>query len=311
MRVKTAACNAWLVTTTLTLGVTIGLPFSALASDMHRKHSAVRFESASHHSSGLRRGSGHVFSASFVSGTAFRHTPFAYGGSHLPYGHMVVRGAYRFVAGRGGYGRVASGGGGIQCVTFARAATGIELSGNASDWWDNAAGLYQRGARPEVGSVLNFRANGRMRMGHVAVVTAVLNGRSVEIDHANWSGPGAVRGGVSRAITVVDVSPENDWSAVRVELGHSEEYGSVYPTYGFIYNRPDGSPAPTGTMVASAAPIPRMNPPPADLRPSSQRVAGRLSRNRFEEVAEAPAPRQLELNFGPTPVSDTAGRTQR
>ncbi len=97
---------------------------------------------------------------------------------------------------------------------------------------------------PESGSVLTFRANGRMRLGHVAVVDRVINPREIEIEHANWWGPGARRrrpqytgGGRVEA---------NDWSAVRVGLGQSGEFGSVYPTYGFIYDRPD-----TGVMVAS------------------------------------------------------------
>ncbi len=171
-------------------------------------------------------------------------------------------------------------GGGIQCVTFARADSGIELSGNASAWWDNAAGVYQRGARPEAGSVLNFRANGSMRLGHVAVVNQVVDSRTIEIDHANWGGPGAVRGGISRDISVVDVSPNNDWSAVRVALGHSGEFGSIYPTYGFIYNRPD-----RGTMVAAndnSAPLPALNPAPRDLRSFAAREVA------YDEVAEAP-----------------------
>ncbi len=180
---------------------------------------------------------------------------------------------------RYGYGAGHSGGG-IQCVTFARADSGIELSGNASAWWDNAAGVYQRGARPEAGSVLNFRANGSMRMGHVAVVNQVVDSRTIEIDHANWGGPGAVRGGISRDISVVDVSPGNDWSAVRVALGHSGEFGSIYPTYGFIYNRPD-----RGTMVAAneaRGPVPALNPAPRDLRGPGMRETA------FDEVAEAP-----------------------
>lgn len=166
-------------------------------------------------------------------------------------------------------------GGGIQCVTFARADSGIELSGNASSWWYNAAGIYQRGNRPEPGSVLNFRANGAMRMGHVAVVNHVIDSRTIDIDHANWGGPGAVRGGISRDISVVDVSPNNDWSAVRVALGHSGEYGSIYPTYGFIYNRPD-----SGRLeeASNSSPVPALNPAPRDLRP----------RYSLDEVAEAP-----------------------
>jgi surface antigen len=173
--------------------------------------------------------------------------------------------------------------GGLQCVPFARENTGIELAGNAANWWGAAAGVYERGAKPEVGSVLNFRANGRMRMGHVAVVSNVVDSREIEIDHANWAGPGAVRGGVSRNITVVDVSPSNDWSAVRVALGHTEQFGSVYPTYGFIYDRPD-----RGVMVANdtTAPARALNTPPADLRPATERFAAASAQD-TEEVAEA------------------------
>ena len=181
--------------------------------------------------------------------------------------------------GRSYYAGAGYGGGGIQCVTFARADSGIELSGNASAWWDNAAGVYARGNRPEAGSVLNFRANGAMRMGHVAVVNQVVDSRTIEIDHANWGGPGAVRGGISRDISVVDVSPANDWSAVRVALGHSGEYGSIYPTFGFIYNRPD-----RGMMVAAndhSAAMPALNPAPRDLR-------SRVVETAYDEVAEAP-----------------------
>ena len=125
---------------------------------------------------------------------------------------------------------------GISCVPFARANSGIEITGNALTWWGHAAGVYARGNRPEIGSVLNFRATGRMRLGHVAVVTDVLTPRVVEIDHANWS----ARGRVSRGVRVVDVSPANDWTKVRVALARSPDgFGSVYPTYGFIYHRPD------------------------------------------------------------------------
>jgi hypothetical protein len=203
-------------------------------------------------------GRGHERMASWQSYGRFRHASL----SGRSFGHS-------------GY----SGGGGIQCVTFARADSGIELSGNARDWWYNAAGVYQRGSQPEAGSVLNFRANGSMPMGHVSVVNQVVDGRTLIVDHANWGGPGAVRGGVSRNISVVDVSPNNDWSAVRVMLGHSGEYGSIYPTYGFIYNRPDA-----GVILASAGTdtaIPAMNPAPRDLRRRSDFAA-------YDEVAEAP-----------------------
>jgi len=79
---------------------------------------------------------------------------------------------------------------GISCVPYARQVSGIQVVGNAWQWWGNAAGVYSRGDRPEVGSVLNFRANGRMHLGHVAVVTRVVNPREVVIDHANWPSGG-------------------------------------------------------------------------------------------------------------------------
>ena len=75
--------------------------------------------------------------------------------------------------------------------------------------------------------------------------------REVEIDHANWWGPG-MHGGVAHNVPVVDVSEANDWSAVRVGLGRSGDFGSVYPTYGFIYDRPDN-----GVQVAAAGRRPR------------------------------------------------------
>ncbi len=166
---------------------------------------------------------------------------------------------------------------GISCVPFAREVSGIQVAGNAWQWWDNASGQYARGDRPEAGSVLNFRANGRMRLGHVAVVTRVVNPREVIVDHANWQSGGSV----SRGMTVVDVSEANNWSAVRVELGHQGTFGSVYPTYGFIYNRPA-----TGAVMASVsrpAPQPAINPVPSDLRPVAERPWQTM-----EEVAEFP-----------------------
>ena len=60
--------------------------------------------------------------------------------------------------------------GSISCVPYARMVTGMDVSGNGGTWWNNAAGTYQRGSRPEAGSVLVFRSSGGMRSGHVAVV---------------------------------------------------------------------------------------------------------------------------------------------
>jgi surface antigen len=130
--------------------------------------------------------------------------------------------------------------GGISCVPYARAVTGMQITGNGVNWWGNAAGIYHRGQQPEPGAVMAFRASGNMSRGHVAVVRRVLGRREVQIDHANWGGPGIRRGSVMRNVRVIDVSDRNDWTAVRVQSGHdSDAFGRTYPIFGFIYNRPD------------------------------------------------------------------------
>jgi surface antigen len=129
-----------------------------------------------------------------------------------------------------------------QCVTFARMLSGIELFGDARTWWDQAIGKYSTGAAPQAGSVLVFKANGVMRDGHVAVVSQVLTDRVIQVTHANWSIIEGGRGKVEKDVTVVDVSPKGDWSQVKVwydpirDLGHT-----VYPTYGFIYQKASGA----------------------------------------------------------------------
>ncbi len=206
-------------------------------------------------------------------------------GSHATAAHHVALAAHHAVR-VARHGKIAPGwrqaahGGGISCVPFARSDSGIELAGNAWQWWDHAAGVYARGKVPEPGSVLAFRSNPKMHLGHVAVVARIVNAREVEIDHANWWGPG-MHGGIAHNVPVVDVSEANDWSAVRVGLGRSGDFGSVYPTYGFIYGRSDN-----GVEVAAGVPSPQpaLNPAPRDLRPVAERPW-----QTFEEVAQAPA----------------------
>jgi hypothetical protein len=197
------------------------------------------------------------------------------GGRHINY--AVARGRHGYAMYRGW---------GISCVPYAREVSGIEVPGNAWEWWSNAAGQYARGSQPEAGGVLVFRANGRMRLGHVAVVSGVVNSREVMVDHANWGG-----GGVAHDVAVVDVSEANDWSAVRVQLPNHGDFGSVYPTYGFIYNRPDSGEVITASATA-AAPIPDINPPPADLRPVAERPW-----RAYEEVAQSPHPRHRQQHL--------------
>lgn len=150
--------------------------------------------------------------------------------------------------------------GGLSCVPYVRMVTGMAVSGNGGQWWHNAAGLYDRGRRPEPGAVMVFRASGGMSRGHVAVVRDLVGPRQLRIDHANWAGPGIRRGTVMRNVAVIDVSDANDWSEVRVQVGHDPgTFGRTYPLHGFLYNRP-------GAMQTAARP-----------------AAGQLS-----EVAEAP-----------------------
>jgi surface antigen len=178
-------------------------------------------------------------------------------------------------------------GGWMECVPYARRVSGIELTGDAYVWWNEAAGRYQRGDTPASGSVLSFRSNGRMRLGHVAVGTEVVNRREIVVTQANWGGPGFVRGGVSSGISVVDVSPDNDWTAVRVALGHSSSYGSVYPTYGFIYGH--DAPATVMADAGEAAPQILQDRPPADLRSVAERGQGKALFRQTIEFAAAPS----------------------
>ena len=126
-----------------------------------------------------------------------------------------------------------------QCVPFARLMSGIQIFGDAWTWWTQAAGRYQTGFTPKLGAVLCFKPTGRMRLGHVAVVSQVLTDRVIQITHANWSLIDGDRGHVEQNVTVVDVSPNGDWSQVKVWNDPSRDLGAtVYPTYGFIYQDP-------------------------------------------------------------------------
>lgn len=133
---------------------------------------------------------------------------------------------------------------GLQCVPFARQVSGIDITGDAHTWWHQAAGRFERGQTPEVGAVLVFRSSGGMRLGHVSVVSEVLGPRHILVDHANWPGPGFPKGRVARGVSMLDVSENNDWTSVRVEIhGDRDGFGRHYPTFGFVLPRlADGSP---------------------------------------------------------------------
>jgi hypothetical protein len=68
-------------------------------------------------------------------------------------------------------------------------------------------------------------------LGHVAVVTRVINSRLIWVDHANWHG----RGEVAVGVPVRDVSPDNSWSQVNVWWLDTQQWGSKsYYVEGFI-----------------------------------------------------------------------------
>jgi hypothetical protein len=146
--------------------------------------------------------------------------------------------------------------GGLQCVPYARQISGIDITGNAHTWWHQAEGRYQRAARPENGAVLVFRSSGGMRLGHVSVVSSVVSSRHILVDHANWPGPGFPKGRVARGVSMVDVSDDNDWTAVRVEIhGQRDGFGRIYPTYGFVLPRTadGGKPPPLAPITEARA----------------------------------------------------------
>ncbi|MET3826105.1 surface antigen [Sphingomonas sp. PvP055] len=123
-----------------------------------------------------------------------------------------------------------------QCVPFARAASGIQLFGDAWTWWDQADGRYRRGERPQPGAVLVFARTSRLPLGHVAVISRVVDSRVAMVTHANWSRMNGERGHAEQDVTLTDVSPDNDWSKVKVWFRDNAGLGgSVFPTYGFIY----------------------------------------------------------------------------
>jgi surface antigen len=123
-----------------------------------------------------------------------------------------------------------------QCAPFARLFSGVQLFGDAYSWWQKAIGKYDRGGAPKEGAVLVFKAAGAMRVGHVATVSKIVSDRIIKVTHANWSIINGHRGQVERDVTVVDASPANDWSQVKVWYAPIQGVGTrAYPVYGFIY----------------------------------------------------------------------------
>jgi surface antigen len=125
----------------------------------------------------------------------------------------------------------------LQCVPYARTRSGVALRGDAGTWWQQAEGKYARGSTPILGSVMVLTGYAGPGRAHVAVVASEVSDREITIDHANWLDDGAIY----RGDPVVDVSPDNDWSEVRVFNPRTRAWGvRTYLVQGFIGPGPDG-----------------------------------------------------------------------
>ena len=145
----------------------------------------------------------------------------------------------------------------LQCVPYARTVSGVQIFGDARTWWDQAEGRYARGSRPRVGAVMTFKPYGQMTLGHVAAVSRIIDSRTVLLRHANWSPINGRRGQIEDNVEAVDVSPDNDWSEVRVWFDPIRNLGTTHwPVQGFIYpaKPKKGEPAPK-PVLAEADPI--------------------------------------------------------
>lgn len=172
----------------------------------------------------------------------------------------------------------------IQCVPYARQISGIDLQGDAWQWWNAAAGRYDRGRTPQTDAVMVFSRQGSMRYGHVSVVSKVVNSRMVLVDHANWAPVrSSGRGAITKMVPVIDVSPKNDWTRVRVWYEPSSTFGSkIYRADGFVYN-----PA-------------RRAVPSTSTKASIQKVAARTSEALSHMGQQHPG---LDTSFSDEPVS--------
>ncbi len=119
----------------------------------------------------------------------------------------------------------------VQCVPYAREKSGIRIWGDAYTWWRQAAGRYNRDGQPSTGAVLVLDHYAGPYRAHLAVVRSIVSAREIRVDHANWLDDG----NVYLNDPVVDVSPGNDWSQVRVFNLQTDAWGEhIYDVRGFI-----------------------------------------------------------------------------
>lgn len=122
------------------------------------------------------------------------------------------------------------------CVSYVQEYSNIDLRGDGWQWWRNAEGRYQRGSAPKIGAVLVLKRTKQMSSGHVAIVSEIIDKRTILVDHANWGWSRSTRGKIHLGMKVIDVSPKNDWSQTRFWYEPGDTLGSrVYPANGFIY----------------------------------------------------------------------------
>ena len=125
----------------------------------------------------------------------------------------------------------------LQCVPYARQVSGVAIYGDAHTWWGQAEGRFARGNHPKIGAVMAFEPHRSMRLGHVAAVSKIIDSRTILLRHANWSPINGRRGQIENDVRAMDVSPNNDWSAVRVWYDPIQALGkTAWPVHGFIYS---------------------------------------------------------------------------
>lgn len=173
----------------------------------------------------------------------------------------------------------------LQCVPYARQVTGIQIRGDAWTWWGQAEGRYARGFWPKVGAVMALRPHGNSHLGHVAAVSRIIDDRTILIRHANWSPINGRRGQIEDNVRVIDVSPANDWSEVRVWYAPIQAIGgSVWPVQGFIYpgKPPKAAPKIDKVNLRNSGPA-SLLPDQYDDAPAKSRVA-KASRNPIGDI---------------------------
>lgn len=194
----------------------------------------------------------------------------------------------------------------LQCVPYARQVSGIQIYGDARTWWDQADGRYARGHAPRVGAVMAFRPYGAMQLGHVAAVSNILDSRTVLLRHANWSPINGRRGQIEDDVRAIDVSPNNDWSQVRVWFAPIKALGTTnWPVSGFIYNQKPGLPTTDRVRLVRAAPYKAL--PAAQVR---DRVAV-LRAAPYKEQPGQSVRTDLRLAMAGDPIGTIIARSAR